>query len=133
VAGTRITKANGATRVIPGSHLWDYTLPPQEEQTVHVELQPGDAFMTLGGLYHAASANTTVDEDRVLLVALALRAHLRQEENAYLTYAKETIAALPLAMQRFFGFSISQSFLGYVDLKDPLHLYSSEVSSDRLI
>ncbi|KAJ5701352.1 phytanoyl- dioxygenase family protein [Penicillium malachiteum] len=43
VAGKQATKSNGATRFIPGSHLWDYSKgPPHEEQTVYAEMQPGD-------------------------------------------------------------------------------------------
>ncbi|KAF9698545.1 hypothetical protein EKO04_003876 [Ascochyta lentis] len=28
VAGKQCTKYNGATRIVPGSHLWDFTVPP---------------------------------------------------------------------------------------------------------
>lgn len=66
VAGTPSTSRNGATRFIPGSHLWDYSFPPREEDTVYAELRPGDAFMMLAGCYHAGSANLTSDQDRQL-------------------------------------------------------------------
>lgn len=41
VAGKPATKENGATRFIPGSHLWSKDRPPQEELAVHAELEPG--------------------------------------------------------------------------------------------
>jgi ectoine hydroxylase-related dioxygenase (phytanoyl-CoA dioxygenase family) len=41
VAGKPATTMNGATRFIPGSHLWSKDRPPQEELTVQAELQPG--------------------------------------------------------------------------------------------
>ena len=41
VAAKPATKENGATRFIPGSHLWSKDRPPQEELTVHAELDPG--------------------------------------------------------------------------------------------
>lgn len=45
VAGKKTTKENGATRFIPGSHLWDYSEgPPKDEQCAYAELNPGDAF-----------------------------------------------------------------------------------------
>ncbi|KAJ5589668.1 hypothetical protein N7450_003640 [Penicillium hetheringtonii] len=105
IALSKTTKANGATRVIPGSHLWDYSEPPTEDLAVHVELAPGDAFISLGGLYHAGSANTTADEDRLIAIASGIRTELRQEENAYLSYTKEEIERLPLHLQRFCGYT----------------------------
>lgn len=133
VALTQTTEANGATRVIPGSHLWDYSLPPTEDLTVPVELAPGDAFISLGGLFHAGSANTTSHEERLIAIASAIRAELRQEENAYLTYTKEEVQRLPLDLQRFFGYTPGEPLLGHVDLRDPVHLYNPAVSSERII
>lgn len=49
MALTPTTKANGATRFIPGSHLWDYNKAPpgDNESSVYIELNPGDAFFML--------------------------------------------------------------------------------------
>lgn len=69
VAGTRTRQENGATRIIPGSHLWDYSIPPPaaDDTTIRcAELEPGDAFMMLGGCYHGAGANVTKDEERLV-------------------------------------------------------------------
>jgi len=69
VAGTKTTRENGATRVVPGSHLWDYSTPPPpaDDSTIQcAELEPGDAFMMLGGCYHGAGANMTIDEERLV-------------------------------------------------------------------
>jgi ectoine hydroxylase-related dioxygenase (phytanoyl-CoA dioxygenase family) len=89
VAGKPCTKQNGATRIVPGSHLWDYTIPPPsyEKHTgifSHAEMQSGDAFFMLGGVYHGAGSNTTADEERLVYAAFATRGYLRQEENQYL-------------------------------------------------
>lgn len=79
VAGTKTTKANGATRFIPGSHL-DDTLhgPPDESQTVHAELEKGDAFLMLASCYHGGSANTTADQMRTVYGTFMTRGTLRQ-------------------------------------------------------
>lgn len=47
VAGKPATRENGATRFIPGSHLWSKDRPPQEELTVHAELEPGVSIPSL--------------------------------------------------------------------------------------
>lgn len=97
VAGKKCTRQNGATRVVPGSHLWDYRAPPPVypegdsnpssgdlDKFFHAEMAPGDAFMMLGGTYHGAGANTTANEERLVYAAFATRGYLRQEENQYL-------------------------------------------------
>ena len=56
---TKTTKENGATIAIPGSHLWGPERRPKDEETVPVELAPGDALVFLGNLYHAGGANIT--------------------------------------------------------------------------
>ena len=57
MALTPTTKANGATRFIPGSHLWDYNRAPPDdnESSVYIELSPGDAFFML----HSVSSLAT--------------------------------------------------------------------------
>ncbi|KAL3478458.1 phytanoyl-CoA dioxygenase family protein [Aspergillus californicus] len=77
VAATRTTKENGATRFIPGSHLWDTSRRPEESLTVHAELQPGDAFIMLASCFHAGSANTS-DEDRTIYSTFQSKSFLRQ-------------------------------------------------------
>ncbi len=150
VAGTKATKANGefspnvsevnsstdwltgATRFIPGSHLWDYREgPPKEEQTVQAELDPGDAFMMLSGCFHGGSANTTKDEYRILLSTFSTRGWLRQEENQYLANSIESIKDLPPALQERMGYGLSRPFLGWVELKSPMLLLHPESSKDQ--
>ncbi|CRG87157.1 putative protein YJR154W [Talaromyces islandicus] len=133
VAASRATKENGATRFIPGSHLWDYRDgPPREEQTVYAELNPGDAFMMLSGCFHGGSANSTKDEDRVLLSTFNTRGWLRQEENQYLANSLDTIKKLPRALQERMGYELSRPFLGWVDLQSPMAmLYPDEFESQK--
>ncbi|CAI4555295.1 CCT_1a_G0025830.mRNA.1.CDS.1 [Saccharomyces cerevisiae] len=62
VAFTDMNKANGATRVIIGSHLWgphDSCGKFDKRMEFHVNAAKGDAVLFLGSLYHAASANHT--------------------------------------------------------------------------
>ena len=126
----------GATRFIPGSHLWDYQEgPPREEQTVYAELNPGDVFMMLSGCFHGGSANTTKDEERVILSTFNCRGWLRQEENQYLANSMESIKGLPPALQERMGYGLSLPFMGWVDLQSPmlmLHPMESKHRKDLL-
>jgi len=53
-------------------------------------------------------------------MAAATRGLFKQEENQYLTHDAETIKRLPLSIQRFMGWGISDPWKGYVELQDPI-------------
>lgn len=78
VAGKKTTKENGATRFIPGSHLWDAGTPPSQSLAYYAELDPGDAFIMLSSCLHGGSANTTTDEERLVYCAFMTKGFLRQ-------------------------------------------------------
>ncbi len=126
VAGKRCTQANGATRFIPGSHLWDYAdAPPHDYKPAYAVLEPGDAFLMLSGCFHGASANTCQpgdpDAERVLYGTFFTRATLRQEENQYLASDLAVIRHYPDRILRLMGFDISKPFLGWVDFDSPMN------------
>jgi ectoine hydroxylase-related dioxygenase (phytanoyl-CoA dioxygenase family) len=53
---------HGATRVIPGSHLWDDLEDTGTfERTVPAEMEPGDALWICGNVVHGGGANQTED------------------------------------------------------------------------
>lgn len=125
VAGKRSTRSNGATRFIPGSHLWDYSLPPpKDHKAAYAEMEPGDAFIMLSGCYHGASQNTCqagdVDSERILFGTFFTRSTLRQEENQYMANDWSVIKDYPDRILRLMGFEISKPFLGWVDMASPM-------------
>jgi ectoine hydroxylase-related dioxygenase (phytanoyl-CoA dioxygenase family) len=107
VAGTKTTKANGATRFIPGSHLEATEQPPDESFAKYAELNPGDGFIMLASCYHGGSANTTKDEERLLFSCFMTRGWLRQEENQYLAVPPEVAKTLSVRVQKLIGYQIS--------------------------
>lgn len=107
VAVKKSTKANGATRFIPGSHLEATVQPPEEDFAVYAELEPGDGFIMLSSCYHGGSANKTTDEERLLVSCFMTRGYLRQEENQYLAVPIEKARALPPRIQKLMGYAPS--------------------------
>ena len=49
---TDFTEENGATRVIPGSHLWEDKLRPPFEETIPAVMSSGSVLLYTGSLYH---------------------------------------------------------------------------------
>lgn len=83
----------------------------------------------LTGCYHAGSANTTEDEERLLYSTGTTRGYLRQEENQYLAVGVERVREmdLPRWLLRFMGFGLSRPFAGWVEMDDPLRVVDPEV------
>ncbi|EPS25858.1 hypothetical protein PDE_00794 [Penicillium oxalicum 114-2] len=123
-ACTATTSINGATRVVPGSHLWDYNRPPPPEGQGAVDalLQPGDSLFILGSVLHGHGENSSVDEERMVLGCGACCDFLRQEENQYLAHDREALQQLPSHVQRFIGYSTFEPAGGTANWKDPWQL-----------
>ena len=114
------SEANGATRVIPGSHRLADGLRFEEKDTEPAEMSAGGVLFYTGALYHGAGANRS-GETRTGLNLTYARAWLRQEENQYLAVPHETARELPEPLLRLMGYARGAYALGYVDdLRDPL-------------
>ncbi|KAJ3543034.1 hypothetical protein NM208_g3796 [Fusarium decemcellulare] len=119
---TRTTKANGATIVIPKSHLWGPDRCPLDEEAIPGELEVGDAMVFLGNVYHAGGANTTKDDARETLGIFMCKGTLRQEENMYLSLPPEVAKARKFSPQmlRLLGYGICPPALGFYKYRDPM-------------
>lgn len=59
---TEFTEENGATRVLPGSHLWeDFSKSVPADQAVPAEMRAGDAVLFSGKTLHGAGKNQSKD------------------------------------------------------------------------
>ena len=73
------TAENGATRLVPGSHLWPDSRRPREAETVQAIMPKGSVCLFLGGVYHAGSPNRTAGEWRIGMFSGYILGWLRQE------------------------------------------------------
>ncbi|CAH0057839.1 unnamed protein product [Clonostachys solani] len=62
IAGSRATYKNGATAVIPGSHLWGPDRAPKVEECTYAEMEPRSALFTLGSKYLVGRRSQAVIE-----------------------------------------------------------------------
>ncbi|KAG9500601.1 hypothetical protein J7337_009083 [Fusarium musae] len=119
---TKTTKENGATIVIPKSHLWGPDRCPLDEEAIAGELEIGDAMLFLGNVYHAGGANITKDDARETIGMFMCKGTLRQEENQYLSIPPEVAKArnFPPKMLRLLGYGMCPPALGYYQYRDPM-------------
>jgi hypothetical protein len=117
---------NGATRLVPGSHLWDppeirferdadgaARLMPNEAPVVIAEAPAGSALVFDGRLWHGAGANTT-QTPRPALFSYYCAPFLRQQENIPVSLRDEVYATLTPAELKVLGFEAHNRGLGRI-------------------
>ena len=112
------TEANGATRLIPGSHRWDPDRRPDEREVVQATMPAGSMLVYLGGLVHGGGANTT-DYPRPGLLLEYVVSWLRPQETQLVAVPPEVVRTLPERLQELLGYNVYPPFLGYVDGRHP--------------
>jgi hypothetical protein len=111
---TDFTAANGATRVVPGSHREGNEALGAPDRVVQAEMPAGSVFIYGGRTVHGGGANTT-DDVRLGLNADYVLGWLRQEENQYLSVPPDIARTLPVEIQELMGYRLGAYALGYVD------------------
>jgi len=108
------TEANGATRVVPGSHLSTARPDPsQRPPTVAATGAAGTALVFDGRTWHGTGANETT-EPRSGILSYFCRPFIRQQENFTMSLAPEVIERAPPELLRLLGFATWHS-LGMVE------------------
>ncbi|MCH7709663.1 MAG: phytanoyl-CoA dioxygenase family protein [Myxococcales bacterium] len=119
------TRANGATRLIPGSHQWELGRTPDESEVVYAEMPAGSAVIYLGSTLHGGGANSTQDQWRRGMHLSYVLGWLRTEENHYLATPPEIARTLPRQAQELLGYAAHDAlamgggYLGALNLRDP--------------
>jgi ectoine hydroxylase-related dioxygenase (phytanoyl-CoA dioxygenase family) len=112
------TEANGATRLIPGSHRWDRQRVPAVDETLAAEMEAGSVLIYPGTLWHSGGANAT-DQPRPGLLMEYVAGWLRPQETHLLGVPPEVVRTLPAELQELLGYNVFPPFLGYVDGRHP--------------
>jgi len=135
------TAANGGTRLIPGSHLWNVAtnrgirnfehwltdpvfvteageqgkgLP---EAPIAVEGPAGTALIMDGRIWHQAGPNSTENERRHGVQTYFCRPHMRQQTVFHLSLPQDVLARAqqsPL-LRRLLGFDVYYGVIGVID------------------
>ena len=120
------TEANGATRLIPGSHRWVDRLPSRDDETVDAVMTAGSVVFYVGRIWHGGGANRT-DRPRIGVILEYVAAWLRAQETHLLAVAPDVVETLPERLQELLGYNIYPPFVGYVDGRHPRRYISERV------
>jgi ectoine hydroxylase-related dioxygenase (phytanoyl-CoA dioxygenase family) len=129
---TDFDRANGATRLVPGSHRRERR-PAKGEQEEHVEAEmpAGSVLLYDGSLWHGGGTNAT-DDRRVGIVVNHCAGFLRQEENQLLAVPRDLARTFPRRLQEMLGYGVYRGLMGHVDQQDPGILLDPDVSPDMV-
>src|SRR3984957_15283880 len=116
---TDFTEENGATRIIPGSHLRDEAPNPLEHyETVPAAMPKGSVLVWVGSLWHGGGANRT-DTRRVGIAMNYCAGFVRQQENQQLGIPPQMVKTFPRRLQELVGYSVYNGLIGHIDKQHP--------------
>lgn len=119
---TDFTAENGATRLIPGSHLWDhYPDYSKQYETIAAEMSKGSVLIWNGSLFHGGGANQT-SQRRVGLAMNYCAGFIRQQENQQLGIPNAVARRFPKRLQRMLGYGVYRGLIGHIEKADPIGL-----------
>ncbi len=130
---TDFTEANGATRIIPGSHLADHS--PEygaSFESVPAEMPRGSVLVWHGSLWHGGGANTT-GERRCGIAMNYCAGWVRQQENQQLGLPLDTIRTFDRRLQRLCGFGTYRGLIGHIDKQTPARRLLGGQSDDGMV
>ncbi len=115
---TDFTEANGATRLVPGSHRKPNPEYGGAYETVAGEMSRGSVLIWDGALWHGGGANRT-NTRRTGIAMNYCAGFIRQQENQQLGLAPETVKAFSPRLQELIGYSVYRGLIGHIDKQSP--------------
>jgi len=112
------TEENGATRVVPGSHLWTDKRPDESTPVELATMLAGSVMFFVGSVFHGGGANNS-DRPRLGTILEYVSGWLRPQENHVLAVPRDVVRTLPERLQELLGYNIHPPFVGYVDGRHP--------------
>ncbi len=122
---TDFTEANGATSVVPGSHLWDhgpdYFATEPALPSIAAEMPKGSVLVWHGSTWHGGGANTS-DEVRVGVAMNYCADYIRQQENQQLGIPPEIMATFSPQLRQLCGLGMYRGLTGNINKMSPAEL-----------
>ncbi|OWY60688.1 hypothetical protein B7486_67850 [cyanobacterium TDX16] len=123
---TDFTEENGATRLVPRSHLLDHS--PRyggDYDTVPAEMSRGSVLVWHGSLWHGGGANRS-SARRVGIAMNYCAGFIRQQENQQLGIPLEVARTFSPRLRELCGFGIYSGLIGHIDKRSPADVVLGE-------
>ncbi|KAF9886454.1 hypothetical protein FE257_011486 [Aspergillus nanangensis] len=119
IAGCEVTRENGATMFVPGSHKWDDERWARADEVCFAEMAPGSALIFLSASYHGGGHNSVPGSIRTMHSLFFVRGHLRTEENQFLAVPRSRVREMSPKMLDLLGYKKPTTALGIVENISP--------------
>jgi ectoine hydroxylase-related dioxygenase (phytanoyl-CoA dioxygenase family) len=130
---TDFTEANGATRLIPGSHLKNHSPTyGADYPSIPAEMRRGSVLVWHGSLWHGGGANRT----RTRRVGIAMNycaGWIRQQENQQLGIPHDVARGFSPRLKELCGFGIYSGLIGHIDKHAPMETLLGEPTNSGMI
>ena len=115
---TDFTEANGATRLVPGSHLKPNPQYGGVYDSIPAKMAKGGVLIWDGSLWHGGGANVT-DTRRTGIAMNYCAGFIRQQENQQLGIPPALVKTFPRRLQELIGYSVYNGLIGHIDKQHP--------------
>ncbi len=123
---TDFTEENGATRIIPGSHLADGSPEyGKHYDSIPAEMKQGSVLIWHGSLWHGGGANRT-GARRVGIAMNYCAGWVRQQENQQLGIPREIARGFSPRLRELVGYGVYRMLIGHIDKRSPVELLGDE-------
>lgn len=130
---TDFTEANGATRLVPGSHLADSSpVYGQHYDSIPAEMPAGSVLVWHGSLWHGGGANSTTHR-RYGIAMNYCAGWVRQQENQQLGLTLDLVSTFEPRLQELCGFGVYRGLIGHIDKRPPAELLLGEQTERGII
>jgi ectoine hydroxylase-related dioxygenase (phytanoyl-CoA dioxygenase family) len=129
---TDFTEANGATRLVPGSHRLDHSPDyGRPYDSIAAEMPKGSVLIWHGSLWHGGGANTTASA-RVGIAMNYCAGFIRQQENQQLGIPRDIAARFEPRLRELVGYGVYNALVGHINKHSPVELLDaiSDAASD---
>lgn len=132
---TDFTEANGATRLVPGSHRWqnpDYYGGDDGIETIPAEMPKGSVLVWHGSTWHGGGANVTDDEVRIGVAMNYCAGFIRQQENQQLGIPPEIMATFSPQLRQLCGLGMYRGLTGNIEKRSPADILYGDPPETQL-
>lgn len=118
VAFDDFTETNGATRIVPKSHLWPSGIRPSDDQAIPSVCPAGSVVYFISTTWHSGGQNQSPRPRKSLTVQYC-QPYMRQIENMYLAVDPRKLDEIPKRIVELMGYKTFAGFIGYTDGLNP--------------
>lgn len=135
---TDFTEANGATRIVPGSHRWQSPSyfedgsVKEDVESIPAEMSKGSVLVWHGSTWHGGGANVTSDEVRIGVAMNYCAGFVRQQENQQLGIPPEIMATFTPQLRQLCGLGMYRGLTGNIEKRSPADLLYGDEPQTQL-